>query len=50
MAANNKIQTAVQQQKPEVKAQQSVNTMLNSLLDGEKMRRRFEELLGKRTP
>lgn len=48
MAAN--IQKAVQAQKPEAKAQQSVNTMLNSLLDGEKMRRRFEELLGKRTP
>lgn len=48
MAAN--IQKAVQNNKPEVKAQQSVNTMLNSLLDGEKMRKRFEELLGKRTP
>lgn len=47
---SNKIQAAVQQSKPEAKAQQSVNTMLNSLLDGEKMRRRFEELLGKRTP
>ena len=48
MPAN--IQRAVQQQKPEAAARQSVNTMLNSLLDGEKMRRRFEELLGKRTP
>lgn len=48
--ANNKIQAAVQQQKPEAKAQVSINTMLNSLLDGEKMRKRFEELLGKRTP
>lgn len=48
--ANNKIQTAVQQNKPEAKAQVSVNTMLNSLLDGEKMRKRFDELLGKRTP
>ena len=48
--ANNKIQTAVQNNKPEVRAQQSVNTMLNSLLDGEKMRKRFDELLGKRTP
>lgn len=44
------IQKAVQQQKPEVMAQQSVNTMLNGILDGEKMRRRFDELLGKRTP
>lgn len=50
MANNRSIQTAVQQQAPEVRAQQSVNTMLNSLLDGERMRRRFEELLGKRTP
>ena len=48
--ANNKIQAAVQQSKPEAKAQQSVNTMLNGILDGEKMRRRFDELLGKRTP
>ena len=48
--ANNKIQTAVNQNKPEVKAQQSVSVMLNSLLDGERMRKRFDELLGKRTP
>lgn len=48
--ANNKIQATVQQSKPEAKAQQSVNTMLNGILDGEKMRRRFDELLGKRTP
>ena len=48
--ANNKIQNAVQGQAPEARAQQSVNTMLNGILDGEKMRRRFEELLGKRTP
>ena len=50
MANNNMIQKSVQNNKPEVRAQQSVNTMLNSLLDGEKMRKRFEELLGKRTP
>lgn len=48
--ANNKIQAAVQQQKPEAKAQQSVNAMLNGILDGERMRKRFDELLGKRTP
>jgi len=48
--ANNKIQTAVQNQAPEVQAKQSINAMLNGLLDGEKMRGRFEELLGKRTP
>lgn len=45
-----KIQRAAQQQAPEAKAQMSVNVMLNSLLDGEKMRGRFDELLGKRTP
>ena len=48
--ANNKIQTAVQNQAPEKKAQQGVNAMLNSILDSEKMRQRFDELLGKRTP
>ena len=48
MAAN--IQKAVQQQKPEARAKQSINTMLSGILDGENMRRRFEELLGKRTP
>ena len=48
--ANTSIQKAVQANKPEVKAQQSVNTMLNSLLDGEKMRKRFDDILGKRTP
>lgn len=48
--ANNKIQAAVQQNKPEARAQQSVNAMLNGILDGEKMRKRFDELLGKRTP
>lgn len=48
--ANNKIQAAVQQNKPEAKAKQGINAMLNSVLDGEGMRRRFDELLGKRTP
>ena len=48
--ATTSIQKAVQANKPEVKAQQSVNTMLNSLLDGEKMRKRFDDILGKRTP
>lgn len=48
MAPN--IQKAVQQQQPEEQAKKSVNTMLNSLLDGERMRKRFEDLLGKRTP
>lgn len=48
--ANNKIQTAVQQKAPEARAKQSINNMLSGILDGENMRRRFEELLGKRTP
>ena len=47
---NNKIQKAVQQLAPEARAKQSVGVMLNGFLDGENMRRRFEELLGKRTP
>lgn len=44
------IQKAVQAQAPEAKAQQSVMTMMNGLLDGEKMRKRFDDLLGKRAP
>ena len=48
--ANNKIQTAVQNQAPEVQARQSIGAMLNGILDGEKYRKRFDELLGKRTP
>lgn len=48
MAAS--IQKAVAQNKPEAKAKQSVNTMLSGILDGEKMRARFNELLGNRAP
>ena len=44
----NIIQNAAQA-KPEVK-QQSINTVMNAILDGEGMRKRFEELLGERTP
>jgi recombination protein RecT len=44
------IQRATQTAKPENRAQQSVNAMLSSILDGEKMRTRFNELLGDRTP
>ena len=47
--AQNKIQTAVNAQVPEAKAKQSVMAMMNGLLDGEKMRKRFDELLGKRS-
>ena len=40
-------QTQVQQKAPQ---QMGVNAMLNHILDGEGMRKRFDELLGKRTP
>lgn len=33
-----------------VQPQQTVNQLMNAMLDGEKLRGRFEELLGKRTP
>lgn len=42
-ASNKEVATTERQQK-------SVNAVLSSVLDGEKMRRRFDELLGKRTP
>lgn len=47
-----KIQTAIsnQTQAPLAKQQQSVNTIMNTILDGEGMRKRFNELLGERTP
>lgn len=48
--ANTSISKAVASQAPEARAQQSVMSMINGILDGEKYRRRFEELLGKRTP
>lgn len=43
-------QNALRTQAPESKAQQSVMVTMNSLLDSERMRKRFEDLLGKRTP
>ena len=48
MAPN--IQKAVQNSAPEAQAKQSISVMLNSILDSEKYRKRFDELLGKRTP
>jgi len=39
-----------QQEKIQNRDSQSINALLNSILDGEKMRSRFEELLGKRAP
>lgn len=45
----NTIQQAAQN-KPAAEAGRSVNQILNGILDGENMRRRFDELLGKRAP
>lgn len=50
MANNNIIQTAAQKKDIKETEKKSVNLVLNSILDGEKMRSRFDELLGKRTP
>ena len=50
MASKDIIQKASQELKPEKKQQQGINAMMNAILDGEGMRRRFEELLGQRTP
>lgn len=47
--AQTKIQAAVNAQVPEAKAKQSIMAMVNSFLDGEKYRKRFDELLGKRS-
>ncbi len=47
MAPN--IQKAVQQQQPEAQAKKSVKVMLDTVLDGEGYRKRFNELLGDRT-
>lgn len=44
------IQAATQANKPEIRQQQSINTVMNSILDKEGMRKRFDELLGERTP
>lgn len=47
---SNTIQKATGADKPQEKAKQSLNTMLNAFLDREGMNKRFHELLGKRTP
>ena len=39
-----------QENKVQAQGKQTVNQMMNTLLDGEKMRSRFDELLGKRAP
>lgn len=46
----NKIQKATATAAPAAKASQTVNQLMNSILDGEGMRKRFNDLLGKRTP
>jgi recombination protein RecT len=50
--ANGKIQNQVAKTtaKQMAPAQQSVNQLMNSVLDGEKLRSRFNDLLGKRAP
>lgn len=45
----NIIQQATEKNKPAAK-QPSVNSLMNSFLDGEGMRKRFDDLLGKRAP
>ncbi len=46
----NKIQKATATAAPAAKASQTVNQLMNSMLDGEGMRKRFNDLLGKRAP
>jgi len=46
----NKIQKAAATAAPAAKASQTVNQLMNSILDGEGMRKRFNDLLGKRAP
>lgn len=52
MAIKNAIQTAATAAKAPAQqaAQTSINTMMASILDSEGMRKRFDELLGKRSP
>ena len=53
MAVKNAIQTAASNQTPTAAnkaASASVTTMMNSILDSEGMRKRFDELLGRRSP
>lgn len=53
MAVKNAIQTAANNQTPTAAnkaASASVTTMMNSILDSEGMRKRFDELLGRRSP
>ena len=47
---SNIIQKQTSAKAPTTSEQKSVNQLMNSMLDGEKMRARFDELLGKRAP
>lgn len=46
----NMIQQATAKKNPTVAAQQSIGAMVNTFLDRDGMRKRFDELLGKRAP
>lgn len=48
--ANNIIQKQTSAKAPTTSEQKSVNQLMNSMLDGEKLRGRFDELLGNRAP
>lgn len=50
MSATNMIQNATAQKPAQAQAKQSLNVMINSMLDKEGLKKRFDELLGKRTP
>lgn len=50
MSNEKSIQAATVQKPAQVQAKQSLNALMNSMLDKEGLRRRFDELLGKRTP
>ena len=39
-----------EQNQVQAQQKQNVNQLMNTILDGEKMRSRFDELLGKRAP
>lgn len=46
----NIIQKAVENNKPVAQKQQSINSIMTGILDGEGIRKRFDEILGKRSP
>ena len=48
--ANNFIQQAAAANAPAKRQQNSVTAMMNAILDGDGMRKRFDELLGRRAP